>query len=156
MATKLHAAQERLYHNMFVCKHCKAKIRADPRKIIERKVTQQQLWNILDFYKNSNFGHRPKLLYHDATWIIRNEWISGNILRILSDSNIKKIALAGGVAANSEVRKKFFEQKNNGFMVHAPEFMFCADNAAMVASAAYFGSNIMCELDVEVFSRVLI
>jgi len=38
MATKLPAAQARLYKNMFVCKHCKAKIRADSRKIIEGKI----------------------------------------------------------------------------------------------------------------------
>ena len=39
MATKLPAAQARLYKDMFVCKHCKAKLRADPRKIIEKKVS---------------------------------------------------------------------------------------------------------------------
>ena len=38
MATKLPAAQARLYHDMFVCKNCKAKLRSDPRKIIEQKV----------------------------------------------------------------------------------------------------------------------
>ncbi len=38
MATKLPPAQARLYKDMFVCKHCKSKLRADPRKIIERKV----------------------------------------------------------------------------------------------------------------------
>jgi len=38
MATKLPATQARLYKNMFVCKHCKSKIRADPRKIIEGKI----------------------------------------------------------------------------------------------------------------------
>ena len=38
MATKLPAAQARLYKNMFVCKNCKSKIRADPRKILERKI----------------------------------------------------------------------------------------------------------------------
>lgn len=38
MATKLPAAQARLYKNMFVCKNCKAKLRADPRKILEKKV----------------------------------------------------------------------------------------------------------------------
>ena len=67
-------------------------VNKEKKKIVERNVTQQQLWNILDFYKNSNFSHRPKLLYHDATWTIRNEWINGNILEILSDFNIKKIA----------------------------------------------------------------
>jgi DNA replicative helicase MCM subunit Mcm2 (Cdc46/Mcm family) len=38
MATKLPVTQARLYKNMFVCKQCKAKLRADPRKIIEQKV----------------------------------------------------------------------------------------------------------------------
>ena len=38
MATKLPVTQARLYKNMFVCKNCKAKLRADPRKIIEHKV----------------------------------------------------------------------------------------------------------------------
>jgi len=38
MATKLPAAQARLFKNMFVCKKCKAKIRADPRKILEKKI----------------------------------------------------------------------------------------------------------------------
>lgn len=39
MATKLPVTQARLYKNMFVCKHCKAKLRADPRKIIEGKIS---------------------------------------------------------------------------------------------------------------------
>ena len=38
MATKIPAAQQRLFKNIFVCKKCKTKIRADPRKIIERKI----------------------------------------------------------------------------------------------------------------------
>jgi hypothetical protein len=38
MATKLPAAQARLYKNVFVCKNCKAKLRADSRKILEKKV----------------------------------------------------------------------------------------------------------------------
>ena len=38
MATKLPATQTRLFHNMFVCKNCKAKLRADPRKILDKKV----------------------------------------------------------------------------------------------------------------------
>ena len=38
MATKLPAAQARLFKNMFVCSHCKSKVRADSRKIIEGKV----------------------------------------------------------------------------------------------------------------------
>lgn len=68
--------------------------------------------------------------------------------------NTNKIAIAGGVAANSEIRRKFFDLNEKGFAVCAPEFRFCTDNAAMIASAAYFGSNIIKELDAEVFSRM--
>jgi len=38
MATKLHAAQTRLFKNVFVCKNCSSKIRAEARKIIEGRV----------------------------------------------------------------------------------------------------------------------
>jgi len=38
MATKLPAAQGRLYKNIFVCKNCTQKIRTEGRKVIEGKV----------------------------------------------------------------------------------------------------------------------
>jgi len=38
MTTKIPAAQQRLYRNVFVCKNCGTKIRADPRKILEGKI----------------------------------------------------------------------------------------------------------------------
>ncbi len=53
--------------------------------------------------------------------------------------NIKKIALGGGVSANSRLRcdfiKKCDEERIKLFM---PPAIFCTDNAAMVASAGYF------------------
>lgn len=67
--------------------------------------------------------------------------------------NIKTVVLAGGVAANSEIRNKAFELQNKGYKVYAPQMKYCTDNAAMVASAAYFMSNTYNNLDVEVFSR---
>lgn len=38
MATKLPAAQNRLFKNAFVCKHCKHKIKVTPLKILTRSV----------------------------------------------------------------------------------------------------------------------
>jgi len=35
---KLQAAYNRMFKNVFVCKNCKAKIRADSKKILEGKV----------------------------------------------------------------------------------------------------------------------
>lgn len=66
--------------------------------------------------------------------------------------NIDSIVLAGGVAANSELRKKLFALKN--FKTFAPEMKFCTDNAAMVASCAFFNPiNSDEPLNLEVFSR---
>ena len=62
--------------------------------------------------------------------------------------------MAGGVAANSELRKRLEELKSKGYITHAPELKYCTDNAAMVASCAYFNpikSNN--PLMLEVFSR---
>ena len=68
--------------------------------------------------------------------------------------NCKTIALAGGVAANSELRFRLEELKKQGYKTNAPELKYCTDNAAMVASAAYF-NPIKTEdsLLLEVFSR---
>lgn len=74
-------------------------------------------------------------------------------LRIAEKYNIKTVALAGGVAANSEIRRKFFELGEQGYKVYAPPMKYCTDNAAMIASSAYFLSNISDDLDKEVFSR---
>ena len=52
--------------------------------------------------------------------------------------NIKTIVLSGGVAANSRLREKLFELQNEGYKTFAPKMKFCTDNAAMVASCAYF------------------
>ncbi len=72
----------------------------------------------------------------------------------LKEKGYNQIVLAGGVAANSEIRRKFFELENQGYRVNAPAMKYCTDNAAMVASCAYFSTNTFDDVDVEVFSRV--
>ncbi len=75
----------------------------------------------------------------------------------LEENNYKQVVLAGGVAANSEIRKKIFSLKEFGYNVYAPQMKYCTDNASMVASAAYFfdGKNSTFDnIDVEVFSRI--
>ncbi|MBR9705647.1 hypothetical protein GOV14_01300 [Candidatus Pacearchaeota archaeon] len=38
MATKLPVTQARLFKNIFVCKNCKSKVRAEARRILDGKV----------------------------------------------------------------------------------------------------------------------
>jgi len=54
--------------------------------------------------------------------------------------NTKKIAIAGGVAANSLLRKKMLSYvKEKGLELYYPDSVLCTDNAAMIASASYYG-----------------
>lgn len=72
----------------------------------------------------------------------------------LNKTGYKQVVIAGGVAANSEIRKKMFNLENEGYKVFAPPMKYCTDNAAMVASCAYFNTNTFDDVNVEVFSRV--
>jgi len=51
----------------------------------------------------------------------------------------KSVALAGGVAANSALRENLAKRcQEHGLHLKLPSKKFCTDNAAMVASAAYY------------------
>ncbi len=53
--------------------------------------------------------------------------------------NSKIIALAGGVASNSELREKMTNwAKKGGIDVIYPSPIYCTDNAAMIAAAGYY------------------
>lgn len=51
--------------------------------------------------------------------------------------NVKQIIVAGGVAANSGLRKKMKERIKD-VPVYFPKMAYCTDNAAMIAAAGYF------------------
>ncbi|WP_373524287.1 tRNA (adenosine(37)-N6)-threonylcarbamoyltransferase complex transferase subunit TsaD [Aquiflexum sp.] len=52
---------------------------------------------------------------------------------------IKEIAIAGGVSANSGLRNALaVEAKNLGWNIYIPKFEYCTDNAAMIAMAAHY------------------
>ena len=54
-------------------------------------------------------------------------------------TGITEIAIAGGVSANSGLRKAISDmQEIAGWKVHVPEFQFTTDNAAMIAVAGYY------------------
>ncbi|HEY5824983.1 MAG TPA: tRNA (adenosine(37)-N6)-threonylcarbamoyltransferase complex transferase subunit TsaD [Cyclobacteriaceae bacterium] len=66
-------------------------------------------------------------------------------------TNIKNIAIAGGVAANSGLRKELTRLGAElNWKLFIPEFQYCTDNAAMIAMAAHykFLKQQFCSLDV--------
>ncbi len=53
--------------------------------------------------------------------------------------DVRELAIAGGVSANSELRAAFQKMcEKNGWRAHIPKFEFCTDNAAMIGMAAHF------------------
>ncbi len=53
-------------------------------------------------------------------------------------SGIRQLAIAGGVSANSGLRRAMQElQEKEGYATFIPDFAYCTDNAAMVAMAGY-------------------
>ena len=53
-------------------------------------------------------------------------------------TGITQVAIAGGVSANSEIRKRFVEMEEAGeWKVFIPKFQYTTDNAAMIAIAGY-------------------
>ncbi|MDD4832137.1 MAG: tRNA (adenosine(37)-N6)-threonylcarbamoyltransferase complex transferase subunit TsaD [Clostridia bacterium] len=67
--------------------------------------------------------------------------IDGLIIRakqILTEKKQNRLAIAGGVAANSYLREKLTELRKNGYEIFLPSLDLCGDNAAMIASRAYF------------------
>ncbi len=57
-------------------------------------------------------------------------------MRALKNSGLKQLVVAGGVGANSELRRQFDERATRGrISVFYPEFEFCTDNGAMIALA---------------------
>lgn len=62
-----------------------------------------------------------------------------NAMKACSIKKVDKIAIAGGVASNSALRKAMIEAGNKqNIDVLFPELVLCTDNAAMIGSAAYF------------------
>ena len=56
----------------------------------------------------------------------------------VKQTNIKHIAIAGGVSANSEIRKRLaLAEKHWGWTTYVPKFEYTTDNAAMIAIAGY-------------------
>lgn len=67
------------------------------------------------------------------------EVIVNKTIRAAKDNNIKRVALAGGVAANSKLRSEMKRAcEAEGLQLQYPSMIYCTDNAAMIGCAAYY------------------
>ncbi len=61
-----------------------------------------------------------------------------NVKKALTQLNLNTVAISGGVSANSYIRESFAKLRDDNIFVYFPEFVYCTDNAAMIASQGYF------------------
>ena len=68
-----------------------------------------------------------------------SETLVPRVVRALEETGYKKIAVAGGVAANSRIRADIQKAaKNLGAEVYMPPLSLCGDNGAMIGAQAYY------------------
>lgn len=66
-------------------------------------------------------------------------YLLNGLEKAVTQFNVKDIALAGGVSANSELRSRFLELATAlDVRPHIPKFEYCTDNAAMIGIVGYF------------------
>lgn len=59
--------------------------------------------------------------------------------RAVDMTGIKRVAIAGGVSANSEIRRTLNEQESlRGWTTYIPKFEYTTDNAAMIGIVGYY------------------
>ncbi|MBE6072163.1 MAG: tRNA (adenosine(37)-N6)-threonylcarbamoyltransferase complex transferase subunit TsaD [Clostridium butyricum] len=65
--------------------------------------------------------------------------LSDNVFLTCEKEKVNKIAIAGGVASNNCLRERLMKEgEKRGIEILFPSPILCTDNAAMIASAAYF------------------
>lgn len=75
----------------------------------------------------------------------------------VKQTGIKRVAVAGGVSANSGLRNAFQDHaKRYGWKIFIPKFSYTTDNAAMIAAAATFKyeNKEFCPIDAPAYSKV--
>ena len=66
------------------------------------------------------------------------EILMNKLKNAVKQTNIKHIAIAGGVSANSEIRNRLqLAEKHWGWTTYIPKFEYTTDNAAMIAITGY-------------------
>ena len=96
------------------------------------------------YFIQRNLKENPDFIKENLNDICAS--IQHTIIEILMDklkntvkqTGIKHIAIAGGVSANSEIRKRLEQaQKHWGWTTYIPKFEYTTDNAAMIAITGY-------------------
>lgn len=79
---------------------------------------------------------------HDLCASVQQRIVSilmNKLSKAVDQYDIREVALAGGVAANSALRKAMADKRDtDGWNIFIPKISYCTDNAAMIGQQAYF------------------
>jgi len=79
--------------------------------------------------------------------------------KAVKQTGIKKVAIGGGVSANSGIRSALKNaEKNYGWSTYIPKFEYCTDNAAMIGIVGFykFKSKMFSSQDISAKARYII
>ncbi len=94
---------------------------------------QKEIKKNPDFIEENKADICASVQYTIVTILIKQ------LKKVLKDTQIKEVAIAGGVSANSGLRTALKELEKDGTIkTHIPPFAYCTDNAAMIGIAGYF------------------
>lgn len=97
------------------------------------------------YFLKNNLAKNPNFIEENLADICAS--VQHTLIKILfqklkkaaKETQIKEIAIAGGVSANSYLRKTLqTEGEKLGWQTYIPQMQYCTDNAAMIAMASYF------------------
>jgi N6-L-threonylcarbamoyladenine synthase len=117
------------------------------------------------YFIQRNLKENPKFIEENLYDICAS--IQHTIVEILIEklkntvkkTGIKHVAIAGGVSANSEIRKRLqLTQKHWGWTTYIPKFEYTTDNAAMIAITGYlkYKSKIYADISVKAQARLTV
>lgn len=82
------------------------------------------------------------------------EILTKKTMKALKEYNVDNLIVAGGVSANKGLREKLTSDcEKNNINISMPEFKYCTDNAAMIASAGYYAYKLGIISDIDLKAR---
>ena len=117
------------------------------------------------YFIQRNLKENPKFIkenLHDICASIQHtivEILMEKLKNTVKKTDIKHVAIAGGVSANSEIRKRLqLANKHWGWSTYIPKFEYTTDNAAMIAITGYlkYKSKLYADISVKAQARLTV
>lgn len=89
--------------------------------------------------ENPNFIHENRNDICASVQVSIVDILINKLIKASKQTGIKEVAIAGGVSANSQLRKQLISTGEKlGWNVHIPRMEYCTDNAGMIAIGGYY------------------